>query len=231
VRGRSTIVAEKSVPHSNSLNISMVCDKQLTKITAICSLDTDIIFLSDLRLNSDAEHIEKIEKLFLYNKNKSYIFLRNSPKNSRGVGVLLSANLDLIITDKKTDIYENILKLTVSVRDHLFNIISIYGPNKDDKTFFTDLSNILSDEKHIPVIVGGDWNATMCTDNSKDNIDILKMSAPPSVIRSNWINAICEELHLCDPFRSLHPTKRDFTFIPKGAKSNRSRIDFFCDKL
>jgi hypothetical protein len=67
----------------------------------------------------------------------------------------------------------------------------------------------------------------MCTDNTKDNIDILKMAAPPSVVRSNWLNEICEELQLCDPFRSLHPTKRDFTFLPKGAKTNRSRIDFF----
>jgi exonuclease III len=216
-----------SIQNCNSLNVSTVCDKQLTKIASICSLDTDIIFLSDLRLNSDAEHIEKIEKLFLYNKNRSYIFLHNSSKNSRGVGILLSASLDPTITDRKIDNSENILKLTVTVRGHSFNIISIYGPNKDDKSFFSDLSNILSEDNHTPVIIGGDWNATMCSDNSKDNIDIFRMSGPPSVIRSNWINTICEELHLCDPFRSLHPTKRDFTFIPKGAKSNRSRIDFF----
>jgi hypothetical protein len=118
-----------SIQNCNSLNISTVCDKKLTKITAICSFDTDIIFLSDLRLNTDAEHIDKIEKLFLYNKNRPYIFLHNSSKNSRGVGVLLSANLDPVITDKKTDLEENIQKLTVSIRDHIFNIISIYGPN------------------------------------------------------------------------------------------------------
>ncbi len=105
-----------SIQNCNSLNISTVCDKQLAKISAVCALNTDIIMLSDLRLNSDLEHIDKIEKLFLYNKSKPYKFLHNSSKNSRGVGILLAHNLDINIISSNKDEDENILHLVVSVQ-------------------------------------------------------------------------------------------------------------------
>jgi hypothetical protein len=58
----------------NSLNISTTCDRQLKKVSAICSMDNDIILLCDLRLNADVDHIEKIKKQFLYNKSRQYNF-------------------------------------------------------------------------------------------------------------------------------------------------------------
>jgi hypothetical protein len=76
-----------SIQNCNSLNISTVCDKQLKKISAITSLETDIIFLCDLRLGTDSDHKDKIEKLFRYNKSKLYEFFYNSSKNSRSVGI------------------------------------------------------------------------------------------------------------------------------------------------
>ncbi len=53
------------------------------------------------------------------------------------------------------------------------------------------------------------------------------MRNPPSLVRSGWLRKICNSHRLTDPFRALHPTLRDFTFIPTGARSNRSRLDFF----
>ncbi len=64
----------------NSLNISTECDKQLTKIVAITSLCSNIIFLSDLRLGCSAEHSEKIRKMFLTNSSKKYQFFLIPPK-------------------------------------------------------------------------------------------------------------------------------------------------------
>ncbi len=173
-----------SIQNCNSLNISTVCDKQLTKISAICALNTDIILLSDLRLNSDLENIEKIEKLFLYNKNKSYKFFHNSSKNSRKVGILIAYNLDtnIVFTNKDED--ENILHLVVSVQGHVFNLLSVYGPNRDIRTFYNNVASYLKPYSHYPSILGGDWNATMCSDDSNSNIDTLNMASPPvSLVR------------------------------------------------
>ena len=41
-----------SIQNCNSLNVSTSCPKQVKKIKAILDLDTDVIFLSDLRFNT-----------------------------------------------------------------------------------------------------------------------------------------------------------------------------------
>jgi hypothetical protein len=79
----------------------------------------------------------------------------------------------------------------------------------------------------LPIICAGDWNLTYSTLNSADNIDIINMPLPPSYIRSEWLATWCEELQCGDPFRALHYDKRDFTYVPRTGKRNRSRIDFF----
>jgi Reverse transcriptase (RNA-dependent DNA polymerase) len=39
---------------------------------------------------------------------------------------------------------------------------------------------------------------------------------------------MCDSLNLCDPFRTLYPDRRDFTFVPRRRDVNyRSRIDYF----
>jgi hypothetical protein len=50
----------------------------------------------------------------------------------------------------------------------------------------------------------------------------------PSKNRTRKILEICDSMDLIEPFRLLHPTKQEFTFIPSGLnEQNRSRLDFF----
>ncbi len=63
-----------SAQNCNSLNVSTECDKQLAKLIAITDLRTDIIFLSDIRLNKGTAQLEKITKIFACNSNKNYKF-------------------------------------------------------------------------------------------------------------------------------------------------------------
>ncbi len=53
------------------------------------------------------------------------------------------------------------------------------------------------------------------------------MLNPPSKLRSGWLNEICLGSDLIDPYRAFHPSRRDFTYIPRGSKKNRSRLDYF----
>ena len=40
---------------------------------------------------------------------------------------------------------------------------------------------------------------------------------------------MCEQLALTDPFRTLFPNKKDYTYVPAVLYyTNRSRLDFFC---
>jgi len=176
------------VQNCNSLNISTVCSRQLAKICAITALCTDIIFLSDIRLNSNPEHIEKIKKLFLYNTSHSYDAYFNSSKNCRGVGILISKKLSYTVEKCYKDLDENILGLVLKINDVSIRVFSIYGPNHDDIGFYNRLDEFLKDD---PL------------------------------------------LSAADPFRALHPSAKDYTFSPAGARTNRSRLDFFliCDEF
>jgi hypothetical protein len=121
----------------------------------------------------------------------------------------------------------NILALQLEISGSTILLVSIYGPNTNDFTFFRNMEKILKDNKNIPVICAGDWNATYCTDSSTCNIDVINMCNPPSHIRSGWISDICDKFNLSDPFRTIHYNSRDFTYVPRDGGKNRSRIDFF----
>jgi hypothetical protein len=60
------------------------------------------------------------------------------------------------------------------------------------------------------------------------NPDVFSMRAVPSTARTNRILQLCEDFRLLDPYRTLHPDQRDYTYIPSGVlRTNRSRIDYF----
>jgi hypothetical protein len=144
-----------SAQNCNSLNISTNCEKQLKKLHAIISLGTDVIFLSDIRISNN-NNISDLENVFRYNNTCQYDFVFNSSLNMRGCGILINRRLDYSITDTFKDANENILSVTLSLDSYLFRAVSVYGPNVNDRTFFTDLNNILQRDRHIPTVLSGD---------------------------------------------------------------------------
>ncbi len=216
-----------STQNCNSLNISTMCNKQLSKLIAITALCSDIIFLSDLRMNDDNDAADKISKILICNKNRNYFFHYNSISNCRGVGILIACDLPCKIIYTYKDMDDNILGLVLESDSNIFSICSVYGPNDNNRKFFSSLSGYLESLGDVPTVIGGDWNATYSQSPSNCNPDMLNMASPPSLTRSGWIADICSSFGLLDPFRAFHPTRRDFTYFPHGARKNRSRIDFF----
>jgi exonuclease III len=209
-----------SAQNCNSLNVSTNCPKQLKKVAAILALQTTFVFLSDIRLNLG---INSQCDLF----NPRYKMLHNSTSSKRGVAILISSQLHYNILYEFRDNNNNMLGVRISIGDCEVLLISIYGPNTNDLSFFQDLRKILNDNQNIPCICAGDWNLTFSTCGTDDNIDILNMNNPPSIYRSGQLAAICEDFSLTDPFRVLHYRSRDYTFVPRHGGRNRSRIDFF----
>jgi exonuclease III len=150
-----------------------------------------------------------------------------SGKNCRGTGILVSKNLAYSIPNTFKDDQENILSLDISIDSYVFRCIAVYGPNNNDRNFFIDLNRACNQQPALPTVIGGDWNMTVSTINSDQNIDILNMNNPPSIFRSRLLYDFCTENNLTDPYRVLHPTRRDFTYVPRSGAANRSRIDFF----
>jgi len=220
-----------STQNVRSLNISTKNDITTQKIISICSLKSDIILLSDVRLNSIKQKaaVNDIEKKFFM---KGYNFLHNSTVPSRGVGMLIRSkimekNFRILNCFKSTDCNMFIIKLEIN--STVYTLASIYGPNHDTELEFFDTLRGKLLEFGGPFLIGGDWNATMDPSLAlENNLDILNMRALPSLRRSNKIIEMCGELSLIDPFRSANPFKREYTYIPSNLnENNRSRLDFF----
>ncbi len=206
----------------NSLNMVSSSKNQDMKISAITEYNTDIILLSDTRLNR-RDHTVSDKLRLMYNLH------HNSAKNSRGVAVLFRNNLDYEVLESVADDNENILLLRIRINGSDLCIGAVYSPNDNDcGNFFDLIRNTLRRWDGIPCILGGDWNATVCTDDAQVNPDVLFMRRIPSRFRSERIAELCEDLDLSDPFRTLHPEDHEFTYYPSGTqRKNRSRIDFF----
>jgi hypothetical protein len=76
----------------NSLNMSSIGNlNHLLKVYGVVSLKSDIIFLSDIRLNNSTgtNNITELLNSFRTNPHCSYKFFHNSHMNKRGVGILI----------------------------------------------------------------------------------------------------------------------------------------------
>jgi len=220
-----------STINCNSLNLSTNASyHHKLKIYGITKLKTDFILLSDVRINSTTndEKISELKKTFLTNPYCSYNLIFNSKHSSRGVGILTKSTLDVSVAELASDEEGNLLAVKITLRGSDFLLVSVYGPNSTSPGFFARLQKILSDNKHLPLIVGGDWNCTFSRLGIENNIDILNMKGLPNLRHSELVGEYCKKYDLCDPFRCFFPTSREFTYVPRDSnKTNKSRLDFF----
>ena len=210
-----------SAQNCNSLNLSTLTDSHTAKIVSIEALNTDIIYLSDTRMNGKHGQVADAFRL----KYKMY---HNSFTGKRGVAILIRNGLHHEVLEEERDPAENLLFLRIRIRTVELVLGAVYGPNKDEFATFDFLHGICSRWSTIPFILGGDWNATYSVERVGSNPDVFFMQAIPSAARTARILQICEDWNLSDPFRGLHPDDKDYTYVPAGAlRKNRSRIDFF----
>jgi hypothetical protein len=144
------------------------------------------------------------------------------------VAVLIRNELDIQVLEEMRDNQENALLMRVTIRDEQLLIGAVYGPNTNEFAVYDFLQGILNRCRGIPVVLGGDWNATLSNLPLNVNPDVFSMRAVPSTARTNRILQLCEDFRLLDPYRTLHPDQRDYTYIPSGVlRTKRSRIDYF----
>jgi len=213
-----------------SLNIASKNIITEQKIHAVTKNGCDIVFLSDLRLNSLKQIVacKEISQKFYF---RGYKFIHNSPVSSRGVGILVKRTVlekvSIVNTVRDTD--GNYILIDIEYKNNRYTLGSVYGANTNEGISMYDaLERDLVNLKNEKIILGGDWNATYDRSDVNVNIDILNMVNIPSLRRSNRIHAICNNLSLIDPYRMLYPDTRDYTFTPMGENQiNRSRLDFF----
>jgi hypothetical protein len=99
----------------------------LVKVMALIKKRDEIIFLSDVRLNTDKQSsaIHDFKKVFF---NECYDFHYASKTSSRGVGILISRKIDYRILDCKKDVNEQnflLLKLEIEKKRLLLVLFTV----------------------------------------------------------------------------------------------------------
>jgi exonuclease III len=215
----------------NSLNMSSLgMDNHLLKIHGIVSLNSDIIFLSDIRLCNTAgtSNLSLVNNSFRCNPYCAYKLIANSKMSKRGVGILIKNSIPFSVLREYRDDGDNILGLCVNIDGKQIALCAVYGPNKIDENFFVDLEECIRTLDCPNVVIAGDWNCTVSCINDENNIDILNMRQPPNIRHSNLFKKLCEDFNLADPYQVKFPLKQEFSYQPSDpTKKNRSRRDFF----
>ncbi len=197
---------------------------------AVTATKSDFIFLSDIRLvnTRGVKGSERVSRYLRDNKNRAYEMYHHSTGNGRGVAILIAISLNVIVDHCWKDQAENAIIMDVTLDNCKLTLGAVYGPNNTGREFYRFLRETLTVSNGTYKILGGDWNTVGDNRPPQYNIDIINMVSVPNAVNSNLLEELCTDLMLSDPFRTLYPTRIDFTYTPFGLmRSNRSRIDFF----
>jgi exonuclease III len=214
----------------NSLNLACSPENYDLKLDAICSLKSEIIFLSDIRMGqiSNQQSTLKVSNTLNRSSLREHVFMANSSDNKRGVAILISKKLNPEVLDTFQDQNQNLLLIECMVNGHRLILGSVYGPNSTCRQFYRDITNFLESKMNVPVILGGDWNVTWSNSGPDDNIDITGMVRTPNFTNGNLLKNLANTFELTDPFRILYPDRKCYSYVPFGnARKNKSRLDFF----
>ena len=97
----------------------------------------------------------------------------------------------------------------------------MYGPNKDNPTFYENVFKSIADMGNELYIICGDFNLTL-----NPNIDCFNYKHINNPKARNFITNMIKENNLFDTFRELHPYLRRYTWRRK-TPLKQSRLDFF----
>ena len=148
-------------------------------------------------------------------------FFSSFRSNSRGICVLFNNNFEFKVLKEKGDNNGNYLVLDIQVDNLKITLVSIYGPNIDSPSFYSDIMSVVDDFRNENYIICGDFNLVLKPEIDYDNY--LHVNNPNA---REMLLDIIEERSLIDPFRELYPDRKRFTWR-KRTPFKQARLDFF----
>ena len=172
----------------------------------------EVYFLQDV-------HIE--EKLTKYVTAEWGFKAYFSPytSNSRGVAILFNNTFEFKVLKVIRGKDGNFLIITIETNKQKFNLVNIYGPNKDEPDFYKNLKEKIKNLENL--IIAGDFNLVL--DPSKDYYNYKHINNSNS---KQVVEDMTFELDLCDIWRELNPENLRYTWR-KQNPFQQSRLDFF----
>ena len=151
-------------------------------------------------------------------------FYSSYNSQSRGVAIFFNNNFEFEIHSFYNDTNGNLLILDVEVDKHRITLATVYGPNKDDPSFFESLQRKLKEFRNNDIIINGDWNLLL--NPQKDGLNYKHVNNPNA---RNKVLKMITELNLYDVWRDENLEKRIYTWKRKLSPGvyQMGRLDFF----
>ena len=141
---------------------------------------------------------------------------------ARGTAILFNNSFEFVIGETKRDPGGNFTLAEINLSNNISIVLgSIYGPNQDNPTFYTNLDSILSQFENPNIILGGDWNSTRVF--AQDNKNYINHNNPRT---NKAITDLCQTYNLVDSWRVNNPQKLQYTWI-QGISNKQARLDYF----
>ena len=103
-------------------------------------------------------HFLKKQFNTIYTQWNAECFLSCSTSNSRGVAILFSKSIEYKIYKNIVDDNGNYVILDLSVGEIRFTLVSLYGPNSDNPSFYETIFKIIENIGNDCFCICGDFN-------------------------------------------------------------------------
>ena len=173
-----------------------------------------ICFLQDTHFTSELENYVRAEWGY-----KCYFASCNS--NSRGVAILFNNNFEFEVKKVYKDLGGNFIFVSIRAMDKDLLLVNLYGPNRDDPGFYSELEKRILEVGFENVVIGGDWNAVR---NFYLDCHNYKHHNNPKA--SEQIDNLMDNLDLYDIWREFNPELLRYTWR-RSQPFQQSRLDYF----
>ena len=127
--------------------------------------------------------------------------------NSCGVAILLNNNFEYKVNQVNKDTEGNYIQLLITCNGMKINLISLYGPNKDEPKFFDEIKQLALIEDSHYVLICGDLNLVL--NPAQECYNYVGTNNPKSRLK---MVGMLQELGLCNVYRWFHPNERKYTW-------------------
>ena len=148
----------------------------------------------------------KLDKYITAEWGFTSYFCSNNTR-SRGVAIIFNNDFEFKVKGVFRDNGRNFLLVHISTMKMDVLLVNIYGPNRDDPNFYTNLNKNIAKLKIPKLILAGDWNLVL-----DPTLDYCNYKRTNNVKAQEKVEEIIADHCLVDIWRELSPHLQRFTW-------------------
>ena len=150
-------------------------------------------------------------------------FFSHGTNHSKGVITLINPSVNFKVEKEISEKQGRLIILKLSLEEKVIVLVNIYAPNDvaQQVSFFKRLNQQLEKFAQDTIVIGGDFNCALTSNDKRGGKPVSKKSA---VIQD--INTLCNLYNLSDIWRNLNNDKQCYTWRTKSFKI-QCRLDLF----